>query len=295
MAKNRKIVCIGEVLWDSLPGGLFLGGAPLNVCYHLNQLGIKAAMCSKVGDDRLGKEAVRRIKQKGISAEQIQLDDKSETGFVEVEISADGEPAYKIIEPVAWDYIEMTPQLKKLAEESWGLVFGTLAQRNKISRKTIRKLWHFDCKKMIDLNLRPPYDDKEIVYESLQAADLVKMNDEELIQLKEWFLLPGGDRKAVEGLARKFECSQICITKGANGAMLFQNGDWSTHKGYPAKAKDSVGAGDAFFAAIIYGIQHSKKGEELLKYANAAGSLVAQKSGALPDYDINSVEEIMTL
>lgn len=294
MNKSR-ILCFGEVLWDALPSGLFLGGAPLNVCYHLNQLGIKAEMCSKIGDDRLGKEAVRRIKQKGISAEHIQLDDKRETGFVEVEISADGQPAYEIIEPAAWDYIGMTPSLEKLAGESWGLVFGTLAQRNEISRKTIQRLWQFNCQKMIDLNLRPPYDDKEIVYDSLKAADLVKMNDEELRRMKEWFLLSNEDKQAVEVLARKFNCPQVCITKGADGAILYQDGNWYEHKGYPAKTQDSVGAGDAFFAALIYGFQHDKKGEELLKYANAAGSLVAQKNGALPEYEIDSIEKIMTL
>lgn len=294
MANKKGIFCFGEVLWDALPAGLFLGGAPLNVCYHLNQLGIQADMCSKLGDDRLGKEALRRIEQKGISVEHIQLDIEEETGFVEVEMTDDGEPNYDIIEPVAWDFIEVTPGLKKLVKNSWGLVFGTLAQRHEVSRSTLLELLKLDCKKILDLNLRSPYEDKKIVHDSLQVADLVKMNDEELFRLKEWFSLEGGERESVEKLSRTFNCTLICITKGAEGAILYQDGEWSVHKGYPAKVKDSVGAGDAFFAALIYGIRQGKEGDELLKYANAAGSLIAQKNGALPEYDINSVEEIMT-
>lgn len=295
MGNKRGILCFGEVLWDALPAGLFLGGAPLNVCYHLNQLGIAADMCSRVGDDRLGKEALRRIEEKGISLEYIQLDDIEETGFVEVEMTEDGDPGYDIIKPVAWDFIDVTPDLKKLVEDSWGLVFGTLAQRHEISRDTIRQLLEFDCLKILDLNLRPPYDDKAIVHDSLKVADIVKMNDDELNQMREWFSLPRGERKSVERLVDQFGSSLICITKGSNGAVLYRDGRWFEHSGYQVKTKDSVGAGDAFFAALIYGIQHGKKGDKLLQYANAAGSLVAQKSGALPEYDIESIEEIITL
>lgn len=294
MGDKQKIVCFGEVLWDSLPAGLFLGGAPLNVCYHLNQLGIKAEMCSKVGNDRLGKEALRRIKKKGISIKNIQQDDVEETGFVEVEMTEEGEPSYDIIEPVAWDLIELTPALQELADDSWGVVFGTLAQRNDVSKGTIRELWKHDCRKILDLNLRPPYDNKKIIHDSLKAADIVKMNDDELNQMKDWFDLPAGEHESVESLADHFGSSLVCITKGANGAILFQDGYWFEHSGYQVKAKDSVGAGDAFFAALIYGIQHDRKGKELLKYANATGSLVATKSGATPEYSFDSIEKIMS-
>lgn len=294
MGDKQKIMCFGEVLWDSLPAGLFLGGAPLNVCYHLNHLGIKAEMCSKVGDDRLGEEALRRIEKKGISLKNIQLDDVEETGFVEVEMTKEGEPRYDIIKPVAWDFVELTPSLEKLAKNSWGVVFGTLAQRNDVSKGTIRELWKRDYRKILDLNLRPPYDDKEIVHDSLKAADIIKMNNEELNQIKDWFDLPAGERESVESLADHFGSSLVCITKGANGAILFQDGYWFEHNGYQVKGKDSVGAGDAFFAALIYGIQHGREGKELLKYANATGSLVAKRSGATPEYSFESIEKIIS-
>ena len=294
MTKKKGIICFGEVLWDALPSGLFLGGAPMNVCYHLNQLEIDAIICSKVGDDRLGKEALRRIEQKGISAEYIQLDDSQETGFVEVVMTDKGEPDYNIIKPVAWDSIEFTREVKKLAEDSWGLVFGTLAQRDEISRNTLRQLWKSDCRKILDVNVRPPYDDKAIVQDSLEIADIVKMNDEELIQIKEWFSISGTEQESVEKLSHEFNFSTACITKGAEGAILFQDGNWYKHSGYKIEATDTVGAGDAFFAALIYGIRHYMRGKELLKYANAAGSLVAQKNGALPEYDISSVKKVIT-
>ncbi|GAA5521210.1 carbohydrate kinase [Aliifodinibius salicampi] len=291
--QQRKILCIGEILWDALPSGLFLGGAPLNVCYHLNQLGISVEMCSRVGGDRLGKEALRRIQRNDMSTAHIQTDGQSETGFVEVEVTSNGEPSYTIIEPVAWDFIEPSPSLKQAVRESWGIVFGSLAQRNEQSRDTIQNLWKYADKKILDLNLRPPHIDRTVIRDSLAAADIIKMNEAELEQIKKWFSLSGSSCQIVETLAEKFECSFICITKGPAGAMLFEDGSWSDHRGYKTDAKDSVGAGDAFLATMIYGVQCGKKGKELLKYANAAGSFVAQKSGATPEYDIHSIEEIV--
>lgn len=292
MDSRRNIICTGEILWDALPSGLFLGGAPLNVCCHLNRLGIDADILSRVGSDRLGKEAVRRIAQQGISTALIQSDPREETGFVEVEITAEGEPSYRIIRPVAWDFIEKTPEAVKRAGESWGIVCGTLAQRNEVSRRTIRSLWQADTRKILDLNLRKPYDDREIVRESLLAADIVKMNGEELRRVTAWFSLSDDSREAAGDLSDLFGCSLICITRGAGGAAVWQNGEFSEHNGYPVKVKDSVGSGDAFFAALIYGLQREKRGEELLSFANAAGSLVAGKQGAIPEYNISDINEI---
>ncbi|SHG10085.1 fructokinase [Fodinibius roseus] len=289
---KRNVLCVGEVLWDSLPGGLFLGGAPLNVCYHLNQLGIPADMCSRVGDDRLGKEALRRIQHSDISTAYIQTDSKAETGFVKVEIGERGDPAYEIIEPAAWDFIEERPALADIARESWALVFGSLAQRHRESRSAIRKLWGFDLKKILDINLRPPHIDSQVIRDSLKVADIIKLNEDELFRLIEWYSLNGDSRRAVEELAADFQCSLICVTAGTKGAVMYQNGSWYSHEGYPANVKDSVGAGDAFLAALVCGIQAEKKGEELLRYANAAGSFVARKDGATPEYTPGDIERL---
>lgn len=289
---KKKVLCIGEVLWDSLPGGLFLGGAPLNVCYHLNQLGIAADMCSRVGDDRLGKEALRRIQNSDISTDYIQTDGEAETGFVKVKIGESGDPAYEIIEPAAWDFIEERPALADIARESWALVFGTLAQRQPGSRSAIRKLWDFDMKKILDINLRPPHIDRQVIRDSLEVADIIKLNEDELSRLMEWYSLDNHNRRAVEELAIDFQCSLICVTAGTRGAIMYQNGSWYSHEGYPARVKDSVGAGDAFLAALVYGIQAEKEGKELLRYANAAGSFVARKDGATPEYTLRDIEKL---
>lgn len=278
-------------MWDALSSGLFLGGAPLNVCYHLNQLGIDATISSRVGDDRLGKEALKRIKNKGISTEYIQQDVKHETGFVQVQFGElSNEPSFSIIKPVAWDFIQLTKKLENLVSNSWGLVFGSLAQRHEVSRQTIQRLWKYDIKKILDLNLRPPYLDKTIVQDSLKVADMVKMNEEELNQLKIWYSFSDDNRKAVEELTSEFDCELLCITRGSEGAMLYYEERWYEHSGYPIQVEDMVGTGDAFLAALIYGLQKEKYGEKLLAYANATGSLVAQKNGATPEYDIQDVE-----
>lgn len=289
MDKQKKILCIGEVLWDSLPSGLYLGGAPLNVCYHLNQFGLDATIASRVGNDRLGQEAIRRIKGLGIPVELIQQDDQLETGFVGVELSQNGDPRYNIVEPVAWDQIKVTEELQKKASESWGLVFGSLAQRNKVSRQSIQKLWKGDTMLIFDMNLREPFINQDVIYNSLTMANVVKMNEEELNYLIEWLGLSGSSRSAVEDLVKEFECSTVCITKGANGSMLFYEGQWFEHTGFPVKAKDVVGAGDAFLASLLHGISKGKPGKEMLACANATGSLIAQKDGATPGYDLNEV------
>ncbi len=134
------------------------------------------------------------------------------------------------------------------------------------------------------MNLRPPYVDKETIHDSLLVADILKMNEEEFNQLTDWFRLAGDDPKAVEELSQRFSISLICITRGANGAVIYRNKDWIEHRGYPVTIKDAVGAGDAFLAGLLSGIINDKKTEEMLKYANATGALVAQKDGATPAY-----------
>jgi fructokinase len=259
----------------------------------LNQFGINATIASRVGNDRLGSEAIRRINRKGIATDRIQKDDDHETGFVCVELNKSGDPSYEIVEPVAWDYIELTQPLKQQVEDCWGIVFGSLAQRNAASRKTIQKLWEFDAKKILDMNLRVPYVDKDIIYNSLGVSDIVKMNEDELNQLKDWYGLSGDTSQAVEHMAKKFGCWLVCVTRGANGAGIYREGEWYEHKGFPVKAKDAVGAGDAFLAALLYGIKNRNESSEVLSFANATGAFVAQKDGATPAYSLKDILDEM--
>lgn len=291
MSDKSDVLCIGEILWDALPSGLFLGGAPLNVCFHLNQFGVDADIASRVGKDRLGKEALQRIENKEISTGHIQVGEEAETGFVQVDVES-GNPVYEIVKPAAWDFLRFNDTLEKKAGNSWGLVFGSLAQRHPVSRATIQKLWRSSTRKILDINLRPPHVDKKIIRDSLEVADIIKMNKEELDQLSQWYSLPDDPHRAVEALASEFKCPLICVTQGAGGAVMYEDNSWYRHPGYRAVSKDTVGAGDAFLAAMIFGLQHNKEREDILEYANAAGSFVAQKDGATPEYSLHDIEEL---
>jgi fructokinase len=291
-ADKREIICIGEILWDSLPSGLFLGGAPLNVSLHLHNLQQKTSIVSRVGDDRLGTEALRRIKNKGISTDLIQVDDKHETGFVAVELDEERNPQYQIEEPVAWDYIQAADFLHERLKNAWGLIFGSLAQRNRITRDTIKELYAAQCRKIFDINLRPPFVDRSTIESSLNAADILKMNEDELHQLAAWFDLPGSMENAVRNLSQKFSCPIIAVTRGEYGAVLLYRNEWLNHSGYKIDVADTVGAGDAFTAALLVGIKSLKSAQDILAFANAAGAYVASKKGAIPDYDRQKIRHI---
>jgi len=293
MNNQKKILCIGEVLWDFLPSGLFLGGAPLNVCFHLHQLGESVNIVSRVGNDRLGKEAIRRIKGKGLPTDFIQIDGEFETGIVGVKIDKNGNPDYEIVSPVAWDKIELTPGVEAVADDSWAVVYGSLALRDKRSRATILSLLNKEVIKVFDLNFREPFYDKEIVKEALAPADILKLNEDELKQLISWFSLSKEYKEAVEIIAERFSLSSVVVTKGAGGAMLFYYENWAEHEGFKVDVKDAVGAGDAFLAALIQGISGNKGNSEMLAFANAAGAYVASQSGATPEYSLHEIKKLV--
>lgn len=287
----QTICCIGEVLWDALPEGLFLGGAPLNVCCHLHALGEQALMISRVGNDRLGHEAIRHLKSRGVSTQYVQTDEETETGFVEVSLSSEDGPGYEIIEPAAWDYILFTDEVKTLAKTADFVVFGTLGQRNKVSQKTTRQFIKKDTLGMYDVNLRPPYDDPSIVEHSLREADIVKMNEDELMVLADWFGWSGQREELIEQVAEVFDCQQVCITCGKDGSILFNQGTWTRQEAIPVKVRDTVGSGDAFLAAFIFGMTHFRTDQERLRFASLLGAFVATKQGANPPYSIKEIEK----
>lgn len=276
------VLCVGELLWDSLPAGLSLGGAPFNVAGHLHALGVPVAMVSRVGPDRLGTEALQRLVRSGIATDLVQVDPVLPTGFVSVTLDANGIPAYDIAEPAAWDGIELREGLLERAAEAGAIVFGSLAQRNPVSRGTIERLCEVEVFKVFDVNLRPPYHESKVVRRSLAHADLVKLNDHELRQVGAWFGLPPGLRGGMTALAETFGCRTICVTRGAEGAALLNQGRWSEHPGYRVEVKDTVGAGDAFLAALLSGLLSGEDDQALLQHANLLGAYVATQFGAIP-------------
>jgi fructokinase len=284
---SSEVLCVGEVLWDALPAGLFLGGAPFNVACHLRAAGVPVSLVSRVGRDRLGEEAVARVERYGVDTALVQVDDVLPTGFVRVTLGEAGNASYEILAPAAWDAIEADDALLARAARARAIVFGSLAQRQPASRAAIERLGQARVPLVFDVNLRPPYDDREVVRRSLTRATIVKVSASELSQLAGWYGLPAargtaGLRRTVAALAETFACSTVCVTRGPDGAALWRDGRWSEHPGFEVEVRDTVGTGDAFLAVLLAGLLNGADDEAMLHHASLMGAYVATHSGAVP-------------
>ncbi|MDT7858383.1 PfkB family carbohydrate kinase [Rubrivirga sp. S365] len=294
--RTGEILCVGELLWDALPKGLFLGGAPLNVAFHLHALGERVAVVSRVGDDRLGREALRRMADRGVATELVQVDPELDTGFVRVSLDEGKEhPAYTIEQPVAWDALALTGALSERAAGAAAVVFGTLAQRQETARRTVRALGDAAALAVLDVNLRPPYAPRSVVESSLAAADVVKLNEAELAQIGGWDGTSGTLRERAEALAQRFDCRTVCVTRGADGSALWHRGAWAERRAYPVKVKDAVGAGDAFLAALLSGLLAGHTCDDVLDAASRLAAYVATRSGATPEYQAGGIAGVQGL
>lgn len=292
MESRPHILCLGEILWDALPQGLFLGGAPFNVACHLHTLGADASFASRVGDDRLGREVRRRLEHRGLGTELLQVDPALPTGFVEVALDPEGVAGYTFDDPSAWDVLALTEALHDRARAAHAIVFGSLAQRHQESRRTIRTLLSAPALKVFDVNFRPPYVDRGAVEASLRDADVVKLNVDELEQMGRWWPLPDGLEAAAGALAAAFGLQAVCITRGAEGATLWKDGGWWSHPGYHTTVADTVGAGDAFLAGLLYRWLGGAAEAAMLDFANQLGAYVAGRQGATPSYTLEDVEAV---
>jgi fructokinase len=247
-------------------------------------------MASRVGKDRLGLEALRRMRWKDMSDDLIQLDEERATGFVEVTLDDDGVPEYTIVQPVAWDEITLTDALLARVENARALVFGSLAQRSATSRDTVQRLYRSDTVTVFDVNLRPPFDSRTAVRDSLGHSDIVKLNIDELQQLSGWFGWAKGDSdEQIRDLMDQFDCETVCVTRGADGAVLAHEDQRFEHPGSSVDVVDTVGAGDAFLATLLAGILEGWPPRTVLARANRLGAYLAGCLGATPDYDPEAV------
>jgi fructokinase len=268
-----------------LPTGRHFGGAPVNFAYHAAQYGAAAHAVSAVGDDPLGREILRRMDDLGIGRQHVALDPSHETGTVSVDLDSAGKPRYSIHQDVAWDYIPATPSLFELAQEADAVCFGTLAQRSPVSRRTVRDLLSAvpkGCLKVFDINLRLDYFSAEVLEEGLRNCDVLKLNDEELPVLAGLKGLSGDEPNLLKCLMEQYKLTLVALTKGSEGSILLSRDDCSVHRGVPADVIDTVGAGDAFTAAVTMGLLHGDDLDAINEHANRVASYVCGQNGAMP-------------
>lgn len=283
---NEIVVGMGEALWDILPEGKKIGGAPANFAYHVSQFGLPSCVVSAIGDDALGKEIIENFTSKGL--DQLIAEVPYPTGTVQVEIDQTGIPLYDIKENVAWDNIPYTEHLDALAKRTKAVCFGSLAQRNVVSRETIN---HFldtmpkddDSLIVFDVNLRQGFYNKEILCKSMQNCNILKINDEELITVSRMFGYPGIDlQDKCWILLGKYNLKMLILTCGINGSYVFTPGNVSFQPTPKVEVADTVGAGDSFTAAFIASILKRKSVTEAHTIAVKTSAFVCTQKGAMP-------------
>ena len=280
-----QVIGIGEVLWDLLPDGPQLGGAPANFAYHAHALGARASVISRIGADDYGRTILERFKQMGLPESPLQVDESAPTGTVMVSLNGNGIPHFVIHDNVSWDRLLVTKSALETVREANAVCFGSLAQRNATSRTSIQRLLSAapaDSLRVFDINLRQKFYSREIIEQSLRLANVVKLNDAELPIVAEMFEL-GKDRpQQIERLATAFGLRLVVLTCGPQGSVLFQDGRWSEQPTLPVKIVDTVGAGDSFTAALVMGLLNEMDLDEVHVAAAEVASYVCTQAGATP-------------
>lgn len=283
---NDLVVGMGEALWDVLPEGKKIGGAPANFAYHVSQFGLPSCVVSAVGDDDLGREIIENFTAKGLK--QLIADVPYPTGTVQVEIDQSGVPQYEIKENVAWDNIPYTERLESLAERTTAVCFGSLAQRNVVSRNTINRFLDVVSRNeenliVFDVNLRQGFYNKEILCNSMKRCNILKINDEELVTVSRMFGYPGIDlQDKCWILLGKYNLKMLILTCGINGSYVFTPGNVSFQPTPKVEVADTVGAGDSFTAAFISSVLKGKSVSEAHSLAVLTSAFVCTEKGAMP-------------
>ncbi|QYM78221.1 carbohydrate kinase [Horticoccus luteus] len=284
---GRRALCFGEILWDFLPDGLFPGGAPFNVAYHLHRLGLTTYPVSSVGDDVLGRELLRRLRDWKIPVDLIATDPARPTGYVRAAITATGDAHYDIVRDVAWDAIPAPTAALALAASTDVLVFGSLAARSPENRATLHRLlaalpataW-----RVFDINLRAPFDDLAVVAELAAHATVLKLNAAEAARLAGATESPGSEETHARNVQQRFAVPLVVVTAADRGAGLLRDDHWHWETARPVAVADTVGAGDAFLARLIAGLLARASEPRILAAACRLGEWVAAQRGATPAY-----------
>lgn len=278
---STPIICFGEILWDVLPISKQPGGAPMNVAVHLRNFGLNAQLISRVGNDEAGRELLEFLRDKHLPTAYVQLGATQLTGIAKAEMNDRKEIVYKMLQPVAWDFIQYDTYLAPLYIKSI-LVYGSLTARSQTSRNTLHQLLDQAALTVFDVNLRAPhYTPLEVTY-LLQKADILKLNTNELTEISSWYTTALSEREAMQHLRDRFKLKTVCVTRGNNGAIMLNSDGFFEHPGFAVQVDDTIGCGDAFLAAFLHKTLQGKTPEKTLEFACAAGAYVATQRGATP-------------
>lgn len=279
-----SFVCFGEILWDILPNEEVPGGAPMNVAYHLQQLGNQPVIITQIGNDKAGADLLELLQEQQIDTRFVLQTSEYPTGLVNAIPQENGDMQYTILQPVAWDHIQYDHELAKVVKQADYFIFGSLAARSEVSSHTLLQLLQVARTKVLDINLRAPHYTKESITPLLNAADILKLNEEELILITNWW----GSFDSLEARAtylyNTYQLQLVVVTKGADGAMVYNGKQFYYQDGIPVKVVDTIGSGDSFLAAFITQYAMGKPIPEALLFATKLGSFVASSKGAWPPY-----------
>ncbi|WP_426294911.1 carbohydrate kinase family protein [Dyadobacter endophyticus] len=289
-----KLTVFGEVLWDVLPDARLAGGATMNVAAHLQRYGMDVAFISRVGHDELGDELLAFMAQHGLDTQWVQTGETHLTGIAKANVSDSNEVTYKILHPVAWDYIQFDAAAAQQVAHSDFFVYGTLAARDHTTRATLMRYLSHAQTRVFDVNLRPPHYTREQVLELLGFAGIVKMNEHEIREVMGWLTPFESEKQAMAFLIDHFKLDMLVLTCGADGAMLLTaSGEFHQHPGFIVEVADTIGSGDAFLGAFLYQTATGHPLAESLEFACAAGAFVAGKAGALPAFGETDIQDFI--
>ena len=298
VSRSPLVVGLGELIWDLLPEGKQLGGAPTNFAYISRLLGNETAVASRVGADEPGHEALRRLERMGISTRYLQVDGQHPTGTVRVRIDEHGEARFEVNEGSAWDYLELTVEWEELASMADAICFGTLGQRRSQARQSILgflKLTRASAVRVFDVNLRHSFFTPEMLIESLKLATIVKLSSEELAMVGHMLELnEDGEEALSRRLRAEFDLSLVAITRGANGSLLVTDSDAISHPGVRVEVVDTIGAGDAFTATLVHYYLRRASLTTISEAANRMGSWITTKAGATPEASTQMLKVLLS-
>jgi fructokinase len=287
---SKRMLVIGEILWDLFPDGKLLGGAPLNFAAHISRLGYEPLLISAVGDDDLGRRAQLEIQALGLDTSMLQVAAEWETGTARVTLDLSGHPTFEIPRPAAYDAAEIT-QADQLRLSAWApawVYYGTLFASRAEGKRTLLQLLAAvpDALRFYDVNLRPGFDSPALVIELLSLASVVKLNEAEFQAVSGFGSLPSDVEAFCRAGVARYGWKAVCVTLGARGCAVLWDNEYLVADGYPVTVADSVGAGDAFAAAFVHGLSCHWGSKRTAAFANRVGAIVASRAGAIPDWSI---------